>query len=223
MKIDFSHLDPARLVDTAAPNDVVDAVGRIDASMQFEVEALDYVHQHWVLRALRERTDADHLQRLRTLADHLRLAAGTNEDVLDGFDPPFAKQWRALAALVDHRIELTETQDVDEALQREHVRTILEVIGKHGSLASQDQLLAHLGRRQIAMGKANLSRILKLLEATELIAREKIGQRNAIVPGINMPIELRPTITAPSALAARPHAAHAPRRRLRGLFTDSSR
>ena len=140
-----------------------------------ELEALDYVVRNQVARALGQRSSADALEEL---SDSIAaLVPVEREEAMR----PWVTRWRGMAAVLDARAASLDAQDVDEAMRMAHAPEIVKMVREEPGI-TQGVL-----RERLALKPANLSRILGILEASELVERRKVGRQNQLFPGPQTP------------------------------------
>lgn len=193
-------------LETAAPEDVAfhaslaDILAAVGARKQWSermAQVLEYAYCERLLKLVR--TGAP-LEQLREFNEHLaQVVHPARRALLEGLGKPYFTRWSMLRALLEMRIESLRSDLPAQVLNREHVRDILARVRSAGEL-SQQQLLEQLG-----LGKANLSRILSLMEANELIDKLPRGSTNMITLGVRgrelapppAPAQLRPPPSSP--------------------------
>ncbi|HYH94958.1 helix-turn-helix domain-containing protein, partial [Hyalangium sp.] len=174
-------------------------------------EVLEYAYCERLLKLVR--TGAP-LQPLRELNEHLaHVVHPRRRALLDGLGQPYFARWSMLRDLVEMRIESMRSEVPSQVLNRKHVREILERIQLEGEMTQQ-----HIGE-VFALEKANLSRILALMEANELIDKVPRGNGNAIALGVRGRELMPPKEVAPPRAAA---PAGRPRRLVSLLDPDSA-
>lgn len=90
------------------------------------------------------------------------------------FPVPYAARWRAWRDLLEALIESLDGLATGELPRLKHVRELITAIESEGELP-QSQLAQRLG-----LGKANLTRLLNILEANLLIERRRVGRENMV-------------------------------------------
>jgi hypothetical protein len=135
------------------------------------LEALDYVLRHTVVRLL---VRAAPETELAAAYGALRgLVPVAREAELAEWLP----RWRAYADLLDARRAAMAAQDPAQALRLAHSGRILELVEREAGL-TQAQIADRL-----RLKAANLSRILGVLEAHEMIERRSVGREKQVHPG----------------------------------------
>jgi DNA-binding transcriptional ArsR family regulator len=168
--LDLASSDPQVLLAHASLDALLEAAERVEIWSRREASALDYVYRNLVIRALRlPRPQED----LENLAEHLRrVVPHSARDAVERLGQ-FLTRWHLLADLVETRLEQLASSDVAAVLRRDHSQRILEVL--RGESLPQSKLADRLGLKP-----ANLSRILGLLEANDLIYRMREGRENIV-------------------------------------------
>ncbi|NNC06145.1 hypothetical protein HJC10_25215 [Corallococcus exiguus] len=144
-------------------------------------DVLDRVYRQRLLRILSQR-DAE--QELAELQDHLERVAGrvrrhTQNSETAKLGEGWAARWHAFADLVDARRAAIASQDPKRVLERTHVSEILKLV-RAGEVRDPNGVPQALLRSELGLKKANLTRILNVMEANELIERRGTGRENLI-------------------------------------------
>jgi DNA-binding transcriptional ArsR family regulator len=174
----------------------------IDPWTPRHAEVADLVLRHRVHRAIRRRID---LSDARSLYDHIRrLVARSRLRKVDSPERTWTERWRGYADMLDTHVDALRTRDVNKALARAHAREILSFLSTHGDVP-QKAIELRLG-----LGKANVSRVLGLLEAHELVERRLDGRQNRVTLGPaaegHFEAEGRPFVPVPNEPVAPLHA-----------------
>lgn len=136
------------------------------------VDALDYGLRHIVVRLLVRAAEPDELS---DAYDALRrLVPVEREDELADWLP----RWRAFADLLDARLSSLAAREPERALSLLHAREILELVASDQGLPQTE-----ICNRREGLKPANLSRILGVLEAHELIERRTVGRQKRVYLG----------------------------------------
>ncbi|GAB6040608.1 helix-turn-helix transcriptional regulator [Endothiovibrio diazotrophicus] len=184
MTIDLVYCDPAELADHADFDTLERAIDALDSWEARPAEVLDFVYRSRLIRLLQERAP---LERLRELNDHLgRVAHRGRRAVLDALEPPYHARWTTYREILEDRIAALDSAASDRLLDYAHVAEALASIGEAGEIG-QKKLGEALG-----LSKPNLTRVLKLMEANELIERRRAGRENRIALGLNAPRDPEP-------------------------------
>jgi len=171
-------------LDMAAPEDVAfriplaDILAAVRERKQWSermAQVLEYAYCERLLKLVR--TGAP-MEQFEELARHLALVVHPiRKAMMEGLEKPYFTRWSLLRTLLEMRMESLRSDIPQQVLQREHVRDILAHVSEAREL-TQQQLGEKLG-----LGKANLSRILSLMEANELIDKLPKGNTNVITLG----------------------------------------
>lgn len=161
---------------------------------------LDYIYGQRVARTLAGRCSVEDLS---GLLDHLRRAIGLLRRAA-GLDASWLARWEGMASAIDARIDQLTSQDVEAVLERAHVKPLLKLVAEQQRADPQGVPQALL-LEKLGLKKANLTRILNLLEANELIERRGAGRENRVVLGRNVPEDFQ-RLAAPDAARAGPRA-----------------
>lgn len=175
MNTDLWQSAPQELAESANLDELLNAVWGIEQWQDWHGQMLDYIYRHRLLRLVRTRASLDEV---RALYDHLaRINHSRRRDALNALDRPYADRWQAYRDLLDTHIAALRSHAPERLLQRTHVAEILERI-RDGRAATQQDI-----QEQLSLGEANASRILKLMEAAELVVRHRVGRENHLLPG----------------------------------------
>lgn len=177
MPIDLSRAVPETLAQAAKLGELLDVVRAIEVWRDREAEVLDYVYRERLIRLIREHAPAEEL---RAFHEHLgRVAHPRRRDALDGLSKPYFARWSAYRDVLENRIAALTSEAPRQVLQRAHVQEILRLVAT-GAADSQKALGDILG-----LSKTNLTRVLQLMEANELIERRQVGREKRLVPGVH--------------------------------------
>lgn len=184
--------------------EVLEAVVRLPELSERTAEVLDFLHRQRALDALAGRPDPDELHDLVRYFD--RLLVPERARPLNSLAKPYATRWEAFGDLLDERLrrlETTEGSKLQDFLARDHVRPILEFLARserEGRVVSQ----ADIGEA-LRLRKANLTRVLNLLAARDLVVRRRKGRTNEVSLGEAAREELEaldPVPTFPRGIAS---------------------
>lgn len=135
------------------------------------LEAVDYAVRHTVLRLFIRSAGEEELE---VAHDALRrLVPVARESELE----PWLPRWRAFADLIEARLAVLDNQDPAAVKSFAHSSAILDLAGREPGLKQSD-----IGKR-LGLKPANLSRILSVLEAHELIERQSVGRERRVMLG----------------------------------------
>jgi hypothetical protein len=149
-------------------------------------EVLDLAYRQRLLRMLGQRASKEDLNHLQ---DHLKRVAGwarrlTEETPARQAGEVWGARWKGFADLVDTHRVMQATRDSARVLELAHVRDIIDFVRAHSQPPLQSEI-----RERFKLGKANLTRILNVMEANGLIERQEIGRENRIRLGREAPEE----------------------------------
>jgi DNA-binding MarR family transcriptional regulator len=194
MPLDFETVAPEDLAVHASLAEVLEAVRGREHWSERMAEVLEYAYCERLLKLVR--TGAP-LEPLRELNEHLaQVVHPRRRAMLDGLGKPYFARWSMLRALLEMRLESLRSEVPAHVLDRKHVREILEHVQREGELTQQ-----RIGE-QFGLEKANLSRILALMEANELIDKVPRGNGNAVVLGVRGRELMPPKVAAPRRASA---------------------
>jgi DNA-binding MarR family transcriptional regulator len=199
MPLDLEVCSPEHVATHASLAELLEAVNARETLSERMAEVLEYVYCERLLKLVRTNAPREQLE---ALADHLlEVAHPVRRAALEGLSRPYLQRWSLLRELLERRIESLRSDVPRQVLQREHVLPILRYVAEaRGPVGQQDI------QKDLELGKANLSRILGLMESNELIDKQAQGNANLIVLGPRGR-ELMPTASPalpPPAPATRP-------------------
>ncbi len=138
---------------------------------------LDYIYRYRLIRMIRNRAPAEDL---RALNEHIRRVLPPSRiEELDRLERPYRERWRVYSDILEARIHSLTSEAPEKVLERKHVRRVLELVAA-GPL-ERAALKQALG----GIGEPNLTRILKLMEANELIEGRRLGREKRYHLGPN--------------------------------------
>ena len=176
MPLDLETVAPEDLAFQASLAEVLEAIRGREQWSERMAEVLEYAYCERLLKLVR--TGAP-LEQLRELNEHLTLVVHPRRRAqLDSLGKPYFARWSMLRALLEMRIESLRSEVPAQVLNRKHVREILERVQREGEVTQQ-----FIGDA-FGLEKANLSRILALMEDNELIDKVTRGNGNTIVLGV---------------------------------------
>lgn len=189
---DISHLlaeGPAQLLARSLADYAV--LLRSAAELAPEhLEAVDYALRNQVVRLLVRAADE---QELEPAYDALRrMVPIEREAELARWET----RWRAFADLLDARLAALVSAQPEAARRFAHAAEILALVGEEPGLTQ-----AEVGER-LGLKPANLSRVLGVLEAHELIERRRVGRNKEIQPGRLLPRSASPERREPQVSEA---------------------
>ena len=175
MAIDVLHGDPGDLIDLEDLSQLFEAVRAIEPWTERHAEVLDYVYRGRVARALDRRSGGDEL---RELHEHIRRAAALVRSETQ-LEEAWAARWRGYAAVLDARMGAIATQNPSAVLSRAHVQAVLDLLGEAGETGIAQADI----QDRLKLSKANLTRVLGLMEDHDLIERRKVGRDKQVFLG----------------------------------------
>lgn len=175
--IDLIHCVPERLAEEAALNDLLQTVRSIEQWEERHAEVLDYIYRIRLIRLLTGRSSEEGL---RELADHLdRVAHQRRLEALNSLARPYGERWSVYKDILENRLAALRSSAPEQILKKAHVKLILDLVTR-GEVTKQNELQKFLGLKS-----ANLTRILNLMEANDLIQRRTLGREKVIETGPN--------------------------------------
>jgi hypothetical protein len=138
------------------------------------VNMLDYLYRHRLLMLLSGQVGGAHLRAYR---DHLDLLLDDLADSQPAVNSTVAGRWAIYRDLAGSQLAANRRPAPDSLLRKTHVRDILERV-LDGRVRTQRDI-----QLQLKLKEANASRILKLMEQSQLIRRRRVGRENEIEAG----------------------------------------
>jgi hypothetical protein len=176
MSIDLVYDVPEELAQDAPLPELLKAVKSIETWTERHAEVLDYVYRRRVRAALSGR--ATTIEALRELDRHLaQVTNPIRREALNALGKPYYERWCAYRELLEGPIALLASAAPDLVMQRRHVREIVGRVTRQPGITQQELIDA------LRLGKANATRILKLMEANGLIERRAVGRENHVYLG----------------------------------------
>jgi hypothetical protein len=161
---------------------------RLEGDLSYDhLEAIDYALRHTVVRLLVRAAEREELA--ETYGALRALVPVAREEEL----AEWAVRWRGYADLLDARLAALAARDEGDPRKLMHAEPILDLVEREEGLAQGE-----IGER-LDLKPANLSRILGVLEAAELIERRSVGREKRVFPGRlaqRRPAEAAPPIEA---------------------------
>ncbi len=177
MDIDLNHCVPQELAQGASLEDLSSAARAIEDWGERPAEVLDYIYRYRLIRLLQTRAS---LEELRALNEHIRrVLPPSRMGELDRLARPYRERWRVYGEILEARIHSLTSEAPAKVLERKHVRRILELV------VTAPRERAVLKQALGGIGDPNLTRILKLMEANELIEVRRLGREKRIHLGPN--------------------------------------
>ncbi|MDY7095975.1 MAG: helix-turn-helix domain-containing protein [Acidobacteriota bacterium] len=162
---------PAQLLDQSL-DDYADFFERAGNELaEPHLEAVDYALRHKIVRLLVRRAPREEHE---ALYDGLRTLVPVEQE--DAWRD-WCLRWRALADVLDARLGSLAAQEPEKARRLLHAPEILELVAAEPGLSQVE-----VGER-LELKPANLSRILGVLEAHDLIERRNVGREKRVYLG----------------------------------------
>ncbi len=189
--IDLINCAPEALAESTPLSDLMDSIQKIDHVNDRQAEVLDYIYRHRLVRLLRTVNRGEGATpKLEELYEHLdRVTHPRRLNQLNALEKAYGDRWIGYQDILEHRLAALMNQPSKWILERAHVKEILSFVLFEKSI-KQKQIRGKLGLKP-----ANLTRILAMMAANELInihtrGREKIvniGENGEIFKGILKP------------------------------------
>ncbi len=179
--VDLINCAPEALAETTPLSDLMESIRKIDQWNDRQAEVLDYIYKHRLVRLIRtvKRGEGASVE-LEELYEHLnRVAHPRRLNQLNALEKPYGARWLAYQDILEHRLAVLMNQPSKWLLRRAHVKEILRLVLKHRSI-SRKKIPEHINIRQ-----ANLTRVLNMMVANELIECHAIGKEKMLTIGEN--------------------------------------
>ena len=172
--IDLDDSIPEELAETADLDDLLETALKTDQWNDRMVQVLDYIYRQRLDHALRfGRSDE-----IQTLLEHLdRMTHPRVTDRLDRLETPCKDRWAGFMDLLEDRLTALASPVPEQLMTRSHVTEIVEMVADNDRIYQSD-----IGKAW-NLRPANLTRILNLMEANELIVRRTEGRKKRIELG----------------------------------------
>jgi DNA-binding MarR family transcriptional regulator len=173
--IDLINGSPEILAESADLSDLLGAVRGIRKWEERHAEVLDHIYRFRTLRLLRSEPDE---QALKALLNHLeRVTHPRRMEILNGFSKAYGTRWLAYMDLIENRLIALTSPVPKSLLSRAHVKQILDLV------SFQEEVSLQKIQTALRIKANNLTRILDLMEANELIERKVYGREKILCLG----------------------------------------
>ncbi len=179
--IDLINCVPEALAESAALSDLMESIQEIDHVNDRQAEVLDYVYRHRLVRLLRavKRGD-DAVVELKALYEHLNSVTHPRRlERLNSLEKPYGARWIAYQDILEHRFAALMSEPSKWILKRAHVKRILSFFLSEKSIKQKEI------RKRLKLKPANLTRILGMMAANELVNIHTIGREKIVTIGEN--------------------------------------
>ena len=180
-QIDLINSIPEELAEKANLRDLLETVRGIKQWEKRHAEVLDTIYRYRLVRLVRLRgTEENAEEQLKALLDHLdRVTHPSRMNSLEALDKCYGSRWLAYLDILEDRLAASQSPIPSILLTRAHVPQILEMV------ADDEPVSISEIRRRLNLKSANLTRILDMMEANELIEREAAGKEKLLRLGMN--------------------------------------
>jgi hypothetical protein len=173
--IDLMHCVPEKLAEEADLDQLLQTAKTIERWEERHAEVLDYIYRQRLIRLLVRRSSVEDLSALN---EHLeRMLHPRRLEAMQHLSRPCAERWAAYKDILESRLVSLRSRAPQQVLEMAHVQEILDLL-LSGRATKQAEIKATLGLRA-----ANLTRVLNVMEANELIERSTEGREKLIRPG----------------------------------------
>ena len=172
-QIDLLNDSPAAIAESARLEDLLKAVRSIAKWEERHAEVLDHTYRHRLVHLIRSKSAAE--GELQELLDHLdRVTHQRRFAALENLGKRYGSRWLAYMDILDGRLALMRSPVSERWLNRKHVRDILNLVPERGEIP-QSRI-----KEKLDLRPANLTRVLDIMEANELIERRQDGRENLV-------------------------------------------
>lgn len=173
--IDLIHCVPVKLAEEASLDQLLQTAKSIERWEERHAEVLDYIYRQRLIWMLARRASADELSGLN---EHLeRMLNSRRLEAMEHLSRPYGERWAAYKDILESRLASLRSRAPQQVLEMAHVQQILDLICS-GRATKQSEIKEALGLRA-----ANLTRVLNVMEANDLIERRTDGREKLIQPG----------------------------------------
>ena len=173
--IDLIHCVPEKLAEEANLDQLLQTAKSLKHWEERHAEVLDYIYRHQLIRLLVRKSSVDDLSALN---EHLaRMRHPRLLEAMQDLDRPYGERWAAYQDILESRLAFLRSAASQQVREMAHVKQILELV-RSGRPMKQADIKEALG-----LQPANLTRVLNVMEANELIERRSEGRENTIHPG----------------------------------------
>jgi len=173
--IDLIHCVPERLAEEASLDQLLQTAKSIEKWEERHAEVLDYIYRQRLIRLLTRRSSTDDLSALN---EHLeRMLHPRRLEAMQHLGRPYGERWAAYKDILESRLASLRSRAPQQVLKMAHVEQILDLL-LSGRATKQSEI-----QKILDLKKANLTRVLNVMEANELIERRTEGREKFILPG----------------------------------------
>lgn len=177
-KIDLIYCVPEKLAEEASLDELLHTAKCIEKWEERHAEVLDYIYRQRLIWLLTRRASIDELS---AFAEHLeRMLHPRRLDAIKHLEKRYAERWMAIKDIAESRLASLRSEAPQQVLNLAHVKEILDLIDS-GPARRQSEIEKSLGLR-----RPNLTRVLNLMEANELIERRSEGREKLVSPGAGL-------------------------------------
>ncbi|MCP4118449.1 MAG: hypothetical protein GY737_24240 [Desulfobacteraceae bacterium] len=179
--IDLIHCIPESLAESVSIDDLTETVIKIDAFEERQAQVLDYIYRQRLIRLVcTAKRGQSTVKDLRTFAEHMdKVTLPVRIKKLDHLDKPYGARWTAYLEILESRLAALESDAPYHLMNRKNVKEILELILEKGTV-SRKQI-----KETLNLKPANLTRILNMMETSELIESYTVGREKIYSAGAN--------------------------------------
>ena len=173
--LDLIYCVPVKLAEEASLDQLLQTAKSIEQWEERHAEVFDYIYRQRLIWMLTRRASVDDLSALN---EHLaRMLHPRRLEAMRHLSKPYGERWAVYRDILESRLASLRSSAPKLVLEMAHVRQILELV-RSGRATRQSEIGKALGLKP-----ANLTRILNVLDANELIERRTEGREKLIRPG----------------------------------------
>ncbi len=173
--IDLIHCVPEKLAEEANLDQLLQTVKSIEKWEERHAEVLDYVYRQRLIRLLVRRSSEDDLSALN---EHLECMLHPRRlEAMQHLSRPYSDRWAAYKDILESRLASLRSRAPQQVLKMAHVEQILDLL-LSGRASKQADI-----KEAFRLRPANLTRVLNIMEANDLIERRTEGREKLIRPG----------------------------------------
>lgn len=173
--LDLINCIPEKMAEAASLDQLLHAASSIEIWEERHAEALDNIYRLKIIRLLTRRAPVDDLI---FFSEHLEnMLHPSGREALRHLERHYFERWSAYKDILESRLASMRNLGPGKVLKMTHVSQILDLV-LSGRVTRQAEIQKILGLK-----KANLTRVLNIMEANGLIERRAEGREKLIGPG----------------------------------------
>lgn len=196
----LNHPAPGKLVTSASPEDVVDALRLLAADdpwNDWTLRLLDRLFVVWSVAAIVRRNDTQGIADLQAAIDY----ACTRTRNSATLPETWRQRWLIVSDMLEARRQDLKGRDPKQAMSRKHVDRLLGLLSTDET--AQADLAQALAKQGVELTDGRLSQLISLMEGHGLVEKRKDGRENR-VRLTEEGVRHAPTATAPTPAPGAP-------------------